>query len=1110
MHDGPATPRPLSVGQRSRWFYQQLNSAAPGALNSAFAVNIIGAAPIAAIASALMGLLERHPMLRVEITEDGANLSQAVAKFDVEPLQIVDTRALGYDSFQETLSRACAHSFGSAGEPRIKATLFERPGDESTLLLVFDHLVVDGWSYWQLLKEFDALMTGVSPSSGDAPPESDRPAYFRYVAEQETWLASPKAQAQREYWRAELVDAPVLQLPYDRPRPAQPTGRAARLTATLAPSLCRHLKALARQQSATLFITMLAAYQIFLHRHAGQDDVVVGVPMPGRTGEEWDNVVGDFVNPIAVRTRFNREATVASLIRDVRGVALRGMASQQFPFSLVVEDLALVRDSKEHPIFQTMFAFQNARDGSALLALLAKDRDAQPGRWAGMDVTPCAVPYSGRLSDVPLILEVVEAGDLIHCFFKYDPDRFDPTTVARMAARFETVLMSMTADPAASIGTLDVLPEDEIRILLDQFSGRKTNYPHDTLMHLPFEDHAGAQPDATAVIYEDDILSYGELNARANRLAHFLIERGVKPGNCVGICLERGTSMVVGLLGILKAGGAYVPLDPGQPAERIRHILLDCEASLFLTQASLGARWPEPTVQTIHIDDEAVIDQLDAMPCVNSNLNTLGISPTQLAYVIYTSGSTGRPKGVMIEHAGIPRIFGGSRAQFQFRRTDVWTLFHSFAFDFSVWEMWGALLHGGSLVIVPTACAQDPAAFYTLLCQRRVTILSQTPSAFRQLVTAQCEISLDHSLRQIIFAGEALDLHTIERWFVRNDPTKTTIVNMYGATESTVHATYYAVPADSNVTALRGICGRPIAGYRIYVLNEERRPVPIGTTGDIYIGGRCVARGYMNRPDLAEERFPRDPFCDEANLRLYKTGDLGRFTADGMLEFLGRNDFQVKIRGFRIELGEIESNLAGHPDVEDVAVIAREDVSGAKQLVAYVTTKHHAALSLQRIREHLLKGLPDYMVPNAFVTMPALPLTRNGKLDRAALPPPDANAMTDREYAVPEGAVESELAALWTELLRVDRVGRYDDFFELGGHSLLAVQLAARIRDQFKIDIPLRELFDHTSLIALADLIVSLQLTRYSEQDISMIEDELRALSEVDLRTIVQEGTNHG
>lgn len=1112
MHDHvcPTLESPLSVGQRSRWFYRQLDASSPGALNSAFAVNVIGPAPVEAIAAALKCLIDQHPMLRISIATEGGDAVQRVVPIDAAPLEVVDVRHLDAPSFRTRLLQACAHSFEHVGEPRLKATLFEKSDCESTLLFVFDHLVVDGWSYWHLLNAFEALMENAETIHSNAPSDAAYPSYFRYVAEQRAWLGSAEAEKQRAYWREQLADAPALQFPYDRPRPDEPSGAEARVAITLSPELTQALKALARRQSTTLFMTLLTAYQIFLHRHTGQDDIVVGIPMPGRTSAEWDTVVGDFVNPIALRTRFDPSTTVEAAMRDVRGTALRGMAYQQFPFSLVVEALLSGRDSREHPLFQTMFAFQNARKGSALLDLLAMDEHAQRATWAGMSVTPCAVPYSGRLSNVPLIVEAIEAGERIHCFFKYDPDRLDAVSIERMAARFETVLASMAADPSVLVAQLDQLPERERQLLLDEFSGRNTDYPHDTLMHLPFESHAAERPNATAVIGEHGALTYGELNAQANRLAHLLIQRGVKAGDCVAICLERSPLMIVGLLAILKAGGAYVPLDPGQPADRLAHILADCSARAVVTQTSVRAVLPPFETMGLDLDDPDQSGVLEHMSAENPDPQALGIEPTQLAYVIYTSGSTGHPKGVMIEHAGICRIFGGAQARFQFGPNDVWTLFHSFGFDFSVWEMWGALLHGGCLVIVPTACARDPLAFYDLLCDRRVTVLSQTPSAFRQLVAAQSQSARRHSLRQIIFAGEALELHTIERWFARNDPSRTTIVNMYGATETTVHATYYAISSQAGVTALRGICGKPIAGYRIYVLDKERQPVPIGATGEIYIGGRCIARGYMNLPALTAERFMRDPFFDGPASRLYKTGDMGRFTAHGDLEFLGRNDFQVKIRGFRIELGEIEAKLAAHPDIQDVAVVAREDLPGDKRLVAYVTASSGANLALRSLRDYLLQGLPEYMIPSAFVTLAALPLTRNGKLNREALPAPDAAAMTDRVYAPPQGGVESEVAAIWMNLLHVDRVGREDDFFELGGHSLLAVQLAAKIRDHFDVEVSLQALFDNTTLTALADLIVSLQLMRYSDEDVAMIENELRALPEADLLALVQGERNHG
>jgi amino acid adenylation domain-containing protein len=567
--------------------------------------------------------------------------------------------------------------------------------------------------------------------------------------------------------------------------------------------------------------------------------------------------------------------------------------------------------------------------------------------------------------------------------------------------------------------------------------------------------------------------------------------------------VERGLDMLVGLIGILKAGAAYLPLDPGYPADRLAYMLADSAPVALLTQAALHTGMPALALPVVVLDDHdgLIGQQADSNP----DPALLGLTPHHLAYVIYTSGSTGLPKGVLVEHANISRLFTATDDAFRFGAADVWTLFHSIAFDFSVWEIWGALAFGGRLVVVSAHCARSPGEFYALLCRERVTILNQTPSAFRQLIAAQAAAPAPHALRAIVFGGEALELHTLAPWTSRNDPERTLLINMYGITEITVHATYRLIAQADIEARLGSMIGTPLPDLRTYILDAHLEPVPLGVTGELFIGGAGVARGYLNRPELSAERFLADPFSDAANARMYKTGDLGRWLPDGTIEYQGRNDFQVKIRGFRIELGEIEARLAACAGVREAVVLAREDVPGDKRLVAYLVAQDGITLDAAALRSALAGVLADYMIPSAFVTLDSLPLTANGKLDRHALPAPDQSALATRAYEAPVGAIETALAAIWQDLLGVPRVGRHDHFVELGGHSLLVVQLVVRVRENFHVELPLKTVFDTPMLLHVAEAIQAKQFEVYLGEDLREMQESLNSLSKEDLLKILAE-----
>ena len=636
-----------------------------------------------------------------------------------------------------------------------------------------------------------------------------------------------------------------------------------------------------------------------------------------------------------------------------------------------------------------------------------------------------------------LMLELWERGGQFVGWFEYDSDLFEAATIARIAGHFQNMLEAALAEPDRPIAELPLLTEDERRQVVESSNATAVEYPRDTCVHQLVETQVDRTPAAVAVVYGGHSLSYRELNARANRLANHLRRMAVGPGVLVGICMERSLEMVVGLLAILKAGGAYVPLDPDYPAERLAFLLQDSAVPILLTQRHLLPSLPESTARVLCLDADAPVFAAES----DANPPPLA-TPDDLAYVIYTSGSTGVPKGVTVSHHNVVRLFRATEPWFHFDHRDVWTMFHSFAFDFSVWEIWGALIYGGRLVVVPFEVSRSPHEFYQLLLDERVTVLNQTPSAFRPLmdVDQTAPRAAELRLRLVIFGGEALELQSLRPWFQNHGDQKPQLVNMYGITETTVHVTYRPLRLADLSAAAGSLIGRPIPDLRLYVLESNGQPAPPGVRGEICVGGAGLARGYLNRPELTAERFITDPFGPEPVARLYRSGDLARWLPCGDIEYLGRIDQQVKIRGFRIELGEIEAALLRHPGITEAVVVARQDAPGQTRLVAYVKPGAAAARPVAaELRARLAEFLPEYMVPSAFVVLEALPLSPNGKVDRSALPVPELDRGDSGErFTAPRTQTEWDLARIWSQVLGHKEVGIHDDFFNLGGDSLLA------------------------------------------------------------------------
>ncbi|HST57474.1 MAG TPA: amino acid adenylation domain-containing protein, partial [Longimicrobium sp.] len=996
-------------------------------------------------------IVRRHEALRTSFPEVNGAPVQAILPFAGFSLSVEDLSALD-DAAREAEVRRRAREDGErpfdlARGPLFRASLLRLAEDDHVLLLCMHHVVSDGWSMNVLFGELSALY-GAFAGGGDSPLPALAVQYADFAVWQREHLRGAVLDRQIAYWKGQLAGAPaLLELPADRPRPAVQSYRGAHEAMELGEGLLERLEALGRREGATLYMVLLSAFQVLLGKYAGTDDIVVGSPIAGRTRAETEPLIGFFVNTLVLRTELDGDPTFREVVARVRTATLAAYEHQDVPFERLVAELEPERSMSHAPLFQVLFTLQNAGGSGAALP--------------GLSVRALEIGLDAAKFDLSLGLEAREGA--LRGELAYSTDLFDRGTVLRMLGHLERVLEQVAADADQPISALVLLGDSERAVVVDEWNRTEAEYPADRCIHAIFEAQAARTPHAVAVSFEDRSLTYAELNAQANRIAHHLVRRGVGPEVRVGLFLERGMEMVAAILGVLKAGGAYVPLDPSYPAERVAFALSDAGVPVLLTQESLrDSLAVQDGVEIISVDAAA-----DTIAAESAENPASGATPESLAYVIYTSGSTGTPKGALIEHRNVARLFSATDHWFGFDASDVWTLFHSSAFDFSVWEIWGALLYGGRLVVVPYLTSRDPDAFHALVQRDGVTVLNQTPSAFRQFMRADAERGGDLALRHVIFGGEALEPASLREWVDRHGVDQPRLVNMYGITETTVHVTYRPLSRDDVFEGGGSPIGIRIPDLQLYVCDAGLRPLPVGVPGELYVGGAGVARGYLNRPELTAQRFVQNPFGAGT---LYRTGDRVRWLADGTLDYMGRLDEQVKIRGFRIELGEIESALLDHAEVREAAVIVREDQPGDRRIVAYIV----GGADAESLRVHLRTRLPEYMVPAAFVAVDVLPLTPNGKLDRKALPAPDFASAGDA-YVAPRTTVEEVLAGIWATVLRVEQVGIHDSFFELGGHSLLATRVVSRIREAFGIELPLRALFEAPSIAPLAERVEALR-----------------------------------
>ncbi len=1029
-------PVVLTHAQWRAWFLARLDTSS-SAYNESRAHRLTGPIDIEALRGSLQALLQRHEILRTTFSVIDDEPRQIVHEDGAVDLDCVDLSAAPAASRDEALSglltEVTQEPFNLESGPLARFRLIRLGDDEHVLLRVWHHIISDGWSTGiferELSRAYSALVEG---RTVELPPLALQ--YGDYALWQREWLSDEMLSTQLGYWKEQLANLPVLKLPSDRTRPVVQTFRGASVEMTLPPALTEALKELGRGEGATLFMTLLAAFGALLSRHSGQEEIVVGTPVANRDRAEIEGIIGLFANTLVMRINLSSNPTVRDAIRRTKEIALAAYAHQDVPFEKLVKELKPERSLSQNPLFQVLFSLQNApRHGLQLPGVVA---------------IPFKPAQGTAKFDISFFF--AESPEGLRGRLEYNTDLFDPATVERMLEHYRLLLEGAVANPESRLSQLPLLGADELQRVLVGFNNTSADYPQGLCIHDFVARQAARTPDALAVVGEQQQMTYRELNATANQIAHFLMRRGAGPDVPVGIHSERTVQLVAGILGILKAGSAYVPLDRNYPKERLRYILEDAQAPIVLTQASLADELPSFAEQLICLDGD-----WDRIARESEDNPVTPVRPEHLAYVLFTSGSTGRPKGVALEHRTAVTFIQWANEVFTAQELAGVLFSTSVCFDVSIFEMFVTLSAGGRIILAPNLL-QLP----TLAAKNEVTLINAVPSAMAELVRAG---GIPASAKTVNLAGEPLPEKLVEQIYATTNVDK--VYNLYGPTE-TSYATYTLVRRGCPVTI-----GRPIANTRVYVLDTHQNPVPIGVPGELHIAGDGVARGYLNRPELTSEKFIPDPFGRERSGRLCRTGDLGRFLPDGNIEFLGRADDQVKIRGFRIELGDIEAALNQHAAVHATAVVAREDTPGEKRLVAHVVFRHGQSADAGELRAFLKRKLPDYMLPSQFMFPENLPILPTGKVDRRALPAPERMRSPEETCVGPRNQQEYQLVKIWEELLGVCPIGIRDDFFELGGNSLLAVRLMSKIEKVYGKKLAVSTLFACATVEHLANAI---------------------------------------
>jgi len=1076
------TSYPLSSGQEAMWFISQIATESV-AYNIFITAKINSYLNIVAVNRVWEKIIEYHPILRTTYTSHEGRPVQQVNQHHKFNLEVVDASNWSEDYLKEKIFAITDRPFNLEKDSVLRVNLFTRSEKEHILLLTMHHIAGDMWSIDLLLSEFQALYTNEieQVSQEQKEPAADylsgNKSYLEFVRWQSEMLSGFKGEKLWQYWQQQLAgELPILNLLTDKPRPTLKTYQGAAHILKLDEQLIQKLKHLALTFGTSLYQILLAAFYVLLYRYTNQTDILIGSPMRGRGGGKFKDTVGYFVNLMVLRTSVQENATFKEFLAQISKTVREAQKHQDYPFSLLAEQLQPQRDSSRSPLCQVSFTWQVQGWCEPTENLLHSQEQV-------LQMEPYFDVGAGqRGADFDLSLLVKEARGVFQLSWQYNTDLFEATTIRRMAGHFVTLLEAIVANPQKQIWQLPLLSEVEQQQLLVEWNDTQIEYPQDKCIHQLFEEQVERTPDAVAVVFENQQLTYHQLNSRANQLAHYLKFLGVGADVLVGICVERSLEMIVGLLGILKAGGAYVPIDPEYPTERLSFMLENAQVPVLLTQQRLLEKLPQHQAQVVCLDTDAFVISQSSQDNALAQL-TVGIAPVQatnLAYVIYTSGSTGQPKGVMLSHRNLCNHMSWMQTTFPLTEKDKVLQKTPFSFDASVWEFYAPLLVGGQLLLAQPGAHADPTYLLKLIAQQQVTTVQFVPSLL-QILIEQGGLETCHSLKQIFCGGEVLPVALQEKVLSNLN---VILHNLYGPTEACIDATFW--------TCKQGIerqvvpIGRPIANTQIYILDKYLQLVPVGVPGELHIGGAGLARGYLNRPELTKEKFIPNPFTNskfkiQNSKLLYKTGDLARYLQDGTIEYLGRIDNQVKIRGFRIELGEIEAVLNQHSDVQASCVIAREDTPGQKQLVTYVVPHQQVTPTISELRHSLKAKLPEYMIPQVFVMLESLPLTPNGKIDRRALPAPDLYSDRRDKYVAPRTASEEMLVQIWAEVLKVEQVGIHDNFFELGGDSILSIQIITRAR-QGGLQLTVKQLFTHQTIAKLATVVGTIRETQVEQE----------------------------
>jgi amino acid adenylation domain-containing protein len=1039
---GEPEPFPLSHGQRALWFLYQL-APESAAYNLLYAAHLHFAVDVPALQRSLQALVQRYPILTATYAMKGKEPIQRLHSNQTLQIEVIDTSTWSWEYLRQRLDDEGNRPFNLEQGPLLRVNLYVRSAQYSILSLTVHHIIADLWSLNVLIDELRVLYSKEKAGVlAQLPPVNAQ--FTDYIRWQADMLAGPEGELHWLYWQQKLAgELPAMNLPTDRPRPPVQTYRGASHSFQLSDEMTRQLRKLAQAENVTLYTLVLAVFLVLLFRYSDQEDLLIGTPMLGRNRADFEKTIGYFANPIVLRTSLASNPIFKQLLKQVRQTVIEAIEHQDYPFPLLVERLQPKRDPGYSPLIQTLFIW---------------DKPSTPVEYP--PVVPLFEPFVVGQQGAPfdLTLTVFELDGSLSADFRYNVDLFGDTTIARMEQHFQTLLNAILAHPDQHILDLPMLIEAEQRQILVEWNDTQSDYPEYACIHQLFETQVLRTPETVAVAFEDQQLTYWELNRRANQVAHALQAAGIGPDTLVGVAMERSIEMVIALLAILKAGGAYVPLEPTYPRERLAYMIQDAGLSIVLTQKRLWDLLPHDDLLILNLDDDE-----NPFARYSEENPTSTVRPDNLVYMIYTSGSTGKPKGVMNIHRALSNRLHWMQQAYQLNPADRVMQKTPFSFDVSVWEFFWPLLNGARLVVARPKGHQDPAYLISLIEEQQITTMHFVPSML-QAFLEQPGLERSASLIRVICSGEALSFELQKRFF---SCLNADLYNLYGPTEAAIDVTHWTCRRESSDPVVP--IGHPIANTEMYILNRSFQPVPVGVVGELYIGGVGLARGYFNRPELTAEMFISDPFSKQPAARLFKTGDLGRYRPDGAIEFLGRIDYQVKIRGIRIELGEIEAVLAQHPLVKEAVVMAREDKPGNKRLVAFlVLTQSQMHIGVEELRAYLKEKLPLDMVPAAFVFLDTLPITSNGKVDRAALPAPDAaRPELETTFVAFRTPTEEKLAQIWAEVLGIDRVGIQDNFFDLGGASIQSLQVVNRASEA-GIELSPELLFEYQTIAELA------------------------------------------